>query len=79
MEERNIVCRSCGKELEHKMGRMPCEDLRGWLTISHWKGRESVDHFSFCSVGCMQAWVEDQRTPIPEVFLKSFAEWEHDD
>ena len=74
MQGRNIICHSCGKELEHRMGRLPCEDLTGWFTISYWKGRESVDHYSFCSVNCLQMWMEDQVPRIPDVFLRSFGE-----
>ena len=78
MQGRNIFCHSCGKELEHKMGKMPCENLAGWLTISHWKGHESVDHYSFCSVSCLRTWVEDLSPRIPDVFLKSFGEGEYE-
>ena len=76
MQGRNTVCYSCGKELEHRMGRLPCEELTGWFTISYWGGRESVDHYSFCSVDCLHDWLESQVTKVPEVFLKSFDEEE---
>lgn len=39
---------------------------------SHWKGKESVDHYSFCSVECLHEWLHGQITQVPDVFLKSF-------
>ncbi len=74
MQGRLISCYSCGRELEHGMGRMPCEELEGWLTISHWKGKEMVDHYSFCSHRCLRQWVDQLFPRIPEVYLKSFDE-----
>jgi hypothetical protein len=74
MQGRAVICHSCGKELEHKAGCMPCEELTGWITVSIWKGKESVDHHNFCSIGCLQIWVEDQSPTIPEIFLKAFDE-----
>ncbi|MBM3132438.1 MAG: hypothetical protein FJZ95_05330 [Chloroflexi bacterium] len=72
MQGRVITCYTCGKELEHHTGLPPCEELAGWITVSFWKGKESVDHYSFCSAPCLQEWAEEQSTRIPEVFLKSF-------
>lgn len=74
MQTGMITCYSCGRELEHRMGTPPCEELTGWITISHWKGKESVDHYNFCSPLCLKQWIEGQSTPIPDVFLKSFEE-----
>lgn len=74
MQVRAVICHSCGKELEHKIGRMPCEELTGWITISIWKGKESVDHFNFCSIECLQMWVVYQSPQIPDVFLRAFDE-----
>ena len=76
MQGRCIICHSCGKEAEHRMGLLPCEELNGWLTISYWKGKESVDHYNFCSLPCLQEWLSDQIPQIPKVFLESFNEEE---
>ena len=74
VQEKTITCSSCGKELEHTAGRMPCEELSGWFMLSHLKGKESVDHYSFCSADCLYEWSADQIIPVPDVFLKSFGE-----
>ncbi len=72
MQERVITCHACGKELEYHPEEPPCEGLAGWVTVSLWKGREAVDHYSFCSIPCLQVWAQSQTPQIPEVFLKSF-------
>jgi len=72
MQGRMIVCDSCGRELGHIMGQMPCEEMEGWITISQWKGKESVDHLNFCSSVCLQQWFQEQFPRVPEVFLRSF-------
>lgn len=69
-----IMCYSCGRQVEHTSGQPPCEELTGWITISHWKGKEAVDHYNFCSPLCLKQWIVGQATPIPEAFLKSFSE-----
>jgi len=74
VQEKTIICYSCGKELERIEGRMPCEDLSGWFMVSYLKGKESVDHYSFCSADCLYEWSRGQITSVPDVFLKSFEE-----
>ena len=74
MQVRKINCYSCGCELEQKEGCAPCEQLEGWITVSYWKGKEVVDHYNFCSKGCLSEWVDDQCPRVPSVFLKSFEE-----
>ena len=69
-----IACDWCGAVLEHRRGRLPCEELAGWITLSYWKGREEVDHFNFCSPACLRGWIESQCPSVPEVFLRSFEE-----
>jgi len=71
-----VICGSCGRKVEHHHSEPPCEVLRGWLTVSCWKGLESVEHYSFCSLSCLQEWVESHVPKVPEVFLKSFSEEE---
>lgn len=76
MEGRTVVCYSCGREPEHVTGRLPCEELSGWLMVSHWKGRESVEHYSFCSAECLYQWSKSRIVEVPDVFLKSFDDQE---
>jgi hypothetical protein len=65
-----FICHSCGKKVEFEVEEPPCKALAEWLTVSHWKGMASVDRYSFCSLSCLQRWVETQVPKIPEVFLK---------
>ena len=67
-------CHSCGKGVERFLGEPPCEVLKDWLTVSHWKGRGAVSHYNFCSVSCLKSWLDDKVARIPEVFLESFKE-----
>jgi len=67
-------CHSCGKGLESSPEEPPCEVLRGWLTVSYWKGLGAVSHYNFCSISCLKSWVDTRIPKVPEVFLKSFAE-----
>lgn len=67
-------CFSCGKKGEGSPGEPPCRALKGWLTLSHWKGVGSVEHYSFCSFSCLKSWVDAQVPKVPEIFLKSFEE-----
>lgn len=66
------VCFSCGRKIEGSPGEPPCRVLKGWLTISHWKGAGSVEHYNFCSFGCLKSWADVQVPRVPEIFLKSF-------
>ena len=67
-------CHSCGKGVECCTEEPPCEVLKGWLTISRWKGVGSVERYNFCSFSCLKSWVDAQIPQIPEVFLESFKE-----
>lgn len=68
------VCHSCGRKVEFNQKERPCDVLSGWLTVSHMKGLESVDHYSFCSFSCLKRWVISHVPEVPEVFLKSLGE-----
>jgi len=76
------VCYSCGKKMEYTecsyRGAPPedarCKVLSGWLTVSLWKGIESVDYYDFCSFTCLQRWVAAQVPRIPDTFLEAFRE-----
>lgn len=65
-------CHSCGIRAECFSGEPPCEVLKGWLTVSCWKGLGFVEHHNFCSFSCLKSWVEAQVPKIPNVFLESF-------
>jgi len=65
------ICYSCGRKVEFPLEEPLCKALGGWLAVCHLKGLQSVDHYNFCSFGCLQRWVDTQVPKIPEVFLKS--------
>ena len=71
MARRYFICHICGKKVDFLLEEPPCQVLTGWLMVSHWKGQESADHYSFCSFSCLQRWVDTQVPRIPEVFLES--------
>ncbi|MFC1968376.1 hypothetical protein ACFLVX_03180 [Chloroflexota bacterium] len=80
--KRCSVCYSCGVKAEYTecsdSGSPPedacCRVLSGWLAVSWWTGAESVDHYDFCSLVCLQTWVETQVPGIPRTFLEAFEE-----
>ncbi len=74
MVEGCCVCHSCGRKVEFDQEELPCDVLSGWLMVSHMKGLEYVDSYSFCSFSCLQRWVASQVPEIPEIFLKSLGE-----
>jgi hypothetical protein len=67
-------CHSCGKRVECIPGELPCEILKGWLTVSSWQGPGKVERYSFCSFSCLESWVETRAPKVPQVFLDSFKE-----
>jgi len=74
------ICQGCGKRAEYSdCTERPtppqdarCKVLQGWLSVSQWKGIGLVDHYDFCSLTCLQKWVEAQVPKIPKTFLKAF-------
>ncbi len=70
----HLFCHSCGRVVECPPEAPPCEVLKGWLTVSQWKGFGSVERYDFCSFSCLESWVDAQLPRVPEVFLKSFGE-----
>lgn len=74
------ICYSCGKRVAYtpccEREALPedarCNVLGGWLTVTRWKGKGSVDQYDFCSFSCLQKWVEAQIPKIPETFLDAF-------
>jgi len=74
---KSCICHSCGEEVELSQGELPCDVLHGWLMLSRLKGSESVDRYSFCSLSCLQKWLNEQLPVVPEVFMKSLGEEEN--
>jgi len=74
VEKKRISCYYCGKKVELSPGEAPCEVLKGWLTLSCWKGAGAVDHYNLCSFKCLKSWIDAQAPEIPEIFLESFKE-----
>ena len=76
------ICQSCGKKVEYTgcSERLtppedaPCKVLTGWLTVSQWKGIGVVEHHDFCSLACLQRWVDSKVPKVPETFLKAFGQ-----
>ncbi len=73
-QKMRFSCHSCCKGAECSPGELPCEVLKGWLTMSQWKGSEAVSHYNFCSFSCLKSWIDTQVPRVPEVFLESFNE-----
>jgi hypothetical protein len=74
MLKRHFMCSSCGRNVEFSPQEPPCQVLSGWITVSHWKGLGSVEHYHFCSFTCLKRWADAQVPQIPKVFLESFEE-----
>ena len=53
---------------------MPCDVLQDWFMLSHLKGHEAVDRYSFCSIGCLKKWTDERLPEVPDVFLRSLGE-----
>ena len=70
----HFFCHSCNKRVESPSGEPPCEVLKDWITVSHWKGPGAVSHYNFCSLSCLKSWVNAELPTVPEVFLESFKE-----
>jgi hypothetical protein len=74
------VCQCCRKREEYtecsERCALPqdtrCDVLRGWLSVSYWKGMGLVDNYDFCSLTCLQKWVEVQVPKIPKTFFDAF-------
>jgi hypothetical protein len=72
MPREYFVCHSCGARVECGAKQRPCDVLDGWLMVSLWKGAQTVEHCSFCSLNCLKTWVETQLPQVPDVFLRAF-------
>jgi hypothetical protein len=49
--------------------------LKGWYILSHLAGPEDIKRYGFCSLTCLQRWVNEHAGTIPEAFLSSFDEY----
>jgi len=76
MPSRSCVCHICGRRVDFSGQEVPCEVLRGWLMVSHLKGVEQIDHHGFCSLSCLQRWVDSLAPQVPQVFIESLEEEE---
>jgi hypothetical protein len=72
MRKKYFVCHSCGERIGCSAEERPCEVLQGWLMVSQWKGPEAVEHYNFCSLTCLKAWLDAQIPQVPDVFLRAF-------
>lgn len=74
------ICHSCGKKAEYtpcgQRRALPedarCKVLHGWLIVSRWKGVRAIEEYDFCSLTCLQKWVEAQVPKVPKTFLEAF-------
>ncbi len=81
-KKKYAVCQSCGKRVLYNECSEKCappEDARckvltGWLSVSCWKGMGAVDYYDFCSVTCLQRWVDSNLPKVPETFRQAFGE-----
>ena len=79
-KKKYTVCQSCGKRVVYAECSEKCappEDacckvLTGWLSVSCWKGTGAVNYYDFCSLVCLQRWVDSQVPRISKSFLKAF-------
>jgi hypothetical protein len=72
MRREYFTCYSCGEKVECGKEERPCQVLNGWLMVSLWKGPGVVEHYNFCSLGCLKTWFDAQLPKVPDVFLKAF-------
>ena len=73
-EKIRLTCHYCSKRVESSPGEPPCEVMRNWYTVSHWKKSGEVARFNFCSRRCLSDWIKADFPEVPGVYLKSFPE-----
>jgi len=79
-KRKDAVCYCCGKRTEYAEcsekcappENARCRVLNGWLSVSCWKGMGVVEYYDFCSLDCLQRWVDTHIPRIPQTFLKAF-------
>ena len=65
------ACHACGRQVEMAPGQALGDALSGWVIVSRLRDKDSFDRFSFCSMCCLQQWVQRQVPVIPDIFLHS--------
>ncbi len=81
-KKKHAVCQSCGKRAVYAEcfercappDDARCSVLSGWLSLSCWKGMGAVGYYDFCSVTCLQRWVDSNLPKVPETFREAFGE-----
>lgn len=83
MNKKNFaICYNCLKKVEYTdcCDREPppkdarCNSLVGWLAVSQWQGMHAVEHYDFCSFGCLQKWVNSQMPSVPNIFFQALGD-----
>jgi hypothetical protein len=69
--ERTCHCYGCGRNQGVESSDLPCLTLQGWYIVSHLKGPEDIKRYGFCSLTCLQRWVNENTPSIPEIFFSS--------
>ena len=77
-----VICYTCLKKVVYTdcSDREPppkdarCNALMGWLAVSHWQGMHAVEHYDFCSFGCLQKWASSQIPRVPNIFFEALGE-----
>ncbi|AKG52859.1 hypothetical protein DGWBC_0171 [Dehalogenimonas sp. WBC-2] len=49
--------------------------LHGWYILSHLAGPEDIKRYGFCSLVCLQRWVNENTPSVPEIFLSSLDDY----
>jgi hypothetical protein len=70
--QRGFSCDFCGKVIEFSPAGHSPSSLEKWFTLTYWEGIGAVNHYSFCSLDCLRAWLDKHHTQVPDVYLKSF-------
>ena len=50
--------------------------LCGWIVLSMIHTCDNYDCFAFCSIDCLNAWLNTRKTTVPQIFEMSFKESE---
>ncbi|WP_076003298.1 hypothetical protein [Dehalogenimonas formicexedens] len=74
MTDKTCHCYGCGRNQGVDSSELPCLALQGWFIVSHLVGPEDIKRYGFCSLECLQRWVNENAEAIPEIFLNSFDE-----
>jgi hypothetical protein len=67
--DRTCHCYGCGRNQGVDPSELPCFALKGWYILSHLEGPEDIKRYGFCSITCLQRWVNEHAPSVPEIFL----------